>query len=103
METYLNDFPTLGNESKCFNLTGESMDWIQSFGYTKGESIYRSVIQPVIMYSGMLGNLSFISVFVLVSWMHSVTNMYLASLAVADLIFLGVFPLMRPGFGTHRR
>ena len=92
MENYLNSLQSFFDHSNCLNLSGEPIDVISNFLYTEGENIYRSILQPVIMYAGLLGNIAFVAVVLIVPYMHTVTNMYLTSLAIADVIFLAVYP-----------
>ena len=47
-----------------------------------------TVIMPILFLVGLAGNMAFLFVMVRVSWMHTVTNYYLANLAVADISFL---------------
>ncbi|XP_071792574.1 neuropeptides capa receptor-like [Asterias amurensis] len=47
-----------------------------------------TVVMPILFVVGLAGNLAFLFVMVRVSWMHTVTNYYLANLAVADISFL---------------
>ena len=45
-------------------------------------------ILPLMFVLGLLGNLAFLFTMLRVKWMRTVTNYYLANLAVADLLFL---------------
>ncbi|XP_072039637.1 somatostatin receptor type 5-like [Amphiura filiformis] len=58
------------------------------YGYTSGQIFSITVLLPLILTFGLLGNFCFIFVSVRVKYMHTVTNRYLVSLAIADIIFL---------------
>ncbi|XP_038070502.1 neuropeptides capa receptor-like [Patiria miniata] len=47
-----------------------------------------TIVMPILFFVGLVGNLAFLFVMARVSWMHTVTNYYLANLAVADISFL---------------
>ncbi|XP_038062260.1 neuromedin-U receptor 2-like [Patiria miniata] len=60
------------------------------FMYTDVQKITASYILPCILFIGLLGNSAFLFVLARVRSMRTVTNFYLANLAVADMVFLTI-------------
>ncbi|XP_077996671.1 orexin receptor type 2-like, partial [Glandiceps talaboti] len=58
------------------------------FVYSKIDIALVSVFMPIVFVVGVIGNASVVYVFFRVSHMRTVTNYYLVSLAMADLLFL---------------
>ncbi|XP_033631311.1 type-1 angiotensin II receptor A-like [Asterias rubens] len=56
--------------------------------YTKFDDVVITVLMPIILLIGLLGNASFILMLYRVPKMRTVTNFYLANLAVSDSMFL---------------
>lgn len=74
------------NETFTFNVTSEA-DAL-SLQYTLTECIIIKWLLPCVLLLGLLGNCAFLLVFLRVQWMRTVTNAYLANIAVADIVFL---------------
>ena len=55
------------------------------------ETIIMTVLFPTVFTFGFIGNVAFLTVVVLVREMRILTNLYLANLAVTDLLFIGLF------------
>ncbi len=67
----------------------ENMTFLATpFLYTPFDRIMISKILPMIFAIGLVGNLSFLFSLLRVKWMRTVTNYYLANLAIADISFL---------------
>ena len=56
--------------------------------YSSVDRLMVGRILPMVFAMGLAGNLAFLFTMVRVKWMRTVTNYYLANLAVADLLFL---------------
>ncbi|XP_033111926.1 gastrin/cholecystokinin type B receptor-like [Anneissia japonica] len=56
--------------------------------YDRTDKIIITVIMPTILIIGLMGNVTFLVVVTLVQRMRTITNLYLQSLAVSDIIFL---------------
>ena len=56
--------------------------------YTTGQAILIQVLYPIVAALGFIGNASFLVVLVYVRDMHTITNLYLGNLAVANLMEL---------------
>ncbi|XP_072039603.1 thyrotropin-releasing hormone receptor-like [Amphiura filiformis] len=56
--------------------------------YENAEIILLTIIMPVILIFGVIGNVAFLYVVTRISWMHTIPNKYLSHLAVADIILL---------------
>ncbi|XP_022086682.1 neuropeptides capa receptor-like [Acanthaster planci] len=69
------------------NLTGEE-EFLETWARDRLSVVTVTVIMPILFFVGLAGNLAFLFVMARVSWMHTVTNYYLANLAVADISFL---------------
>ena len=61
---------------------------LSRFFYSKAEHWVILSFFPLILLFGLVGNMAFIVVLMLIKEMQTITNFYLANLAVADLIFL---------------
>ncbi|XP_072039730.1 somatostatin receptor type 5-like [Amphiura filiformis] len=68
-----------------YNLSEEESE---EYGYNDGQTALLVVILPVFLILGVIGNLAFIYVVLRITHMQTITNRYLISLAVADIIFL---------------
>lgn len=71
-----------------FNLTFASSEDSVYLIYTKTEEIIIAIILPIMLLVGMWLNGSFLYVFFSIPRMRTVTNIYLANLAIADTCFL---------------
>ena len=60
----------------------------EDFRYSPGEKFLLSVLLPLILVFGVIGNVMFIYVATRIPHMRTITNRYLVSLSVADVIFL---------------
>ncbi len=56
--------------------------------YENPEIILLTIIMPLILVVGVIGNLAFLYVVTVISWMWTVPNKYLSHLAVADILLL---------------
>ncbi|XP_072024119.1 thyrotropin-releasing hormone receptor-like [Amphiura filiformis] len=71
------------------NLSREMVTEMQkSLLYSSVDKLMIGRILPLVFAMGLAGNLSFLFTMLRVKWMRTVTNYYLANLAVADLLFL---------------
>ncbi len=59
-----------------------------TYGYSPGRITLITVVFPLILILGVVGNCAFIYVVAKIKHMRTITNRYLVSLAVADVIFL---------------
>ena len=59
------------------------------------EKILITVLFPIIFTFGIIGNVAFLTVVALVKEMRTLTNFYLANLAVADLLYT-ILQLLAP-------
>ncbi|XP_022086130.1 thyrotropin-releasing hormone receptor-like [Acanthaster planci] len=67
----------------------ETEDEVERYLYSSMEKIVNTYILPVIMAIGLLSNIAFLFVVARVHRMRTVVNVYLVSLAFADILFLG--------------
>ena len=58
--------------------------------YSMMDSLIITIILPIILFLGVIGNLAFLYVLFRVDWMRTSTNAYLAVIAVIDIVFLFV-------------
>ncbi|XP_071950445.1 neuropeptides capa receptor-like [Antedon mediterranea] len=72
-------------DMKCIDSMGSD-----SVYYDKVDKIIITLIMPAILVVGIMGNVTFLVVVTLVQRMRTITNLYLQSLAISDLIFLVV-------------
>ena len=56
--------------------------------FTPFEKIIIALLFPIVFILGFIGNVAFLTVVILVKEMHTLTNFYLANLAVADLLYI---------------
>lgn len=80
-----------------FNLTFTSPEDSQYILYTKTEEILIAVILPILLIIGVSLNSSFLFVFARIQRMRTVTNIYLANLAISDTCFLCMAILEKVG------
>ncbi len=73
---------------KCGEVFNISLEDSESYQYSRGETFMITVLLPVILVFGVIGNVLFIYVAIRIPHMRTVTNRYLVSLSVADVIFL---------------
>ncbi len=73
---------------KTYNITLPRM--VDFFLYDNTERIVITIINPIIFIIGLIGNLAFLFVMVRIPRMRTITNIYLANLALADIIFLSM-------------
>ena len=81
-ESRYNDVST----SMCWN---ESEESAAAFRYTKTQTVLLTIILPIILIFGIVGNVLFVYVAIRVPHMRTITNRYLVSLSIADVVFLG--------------
>ena len=85
---YLQDDPNetsvIANDD-CHNL---SVDHAEAYRYSRGDRFVLTVLLPLILVFGVIGNGLFIYVAIRIPHMRTVTNRYLVGLSVADIIFL---------------
>ena len=62
--------------------------FIRSLFYSSVDKIMINGVLPIILVVGWAGNLAFLFSLIRVKWMRTVTNYYLANLALADISFL---------------
>ncbi len=66
------------------------ISWISKLLYTDVERILITIIYPMIFALGLVGNFAFLLVILRLPRMRTVTNVYLANLAIADICFLSL-------------
>ncbi|XP_071786728.1 thyrotropin-releasing hormone receptor-like [Asterias amurensis] len=77
-------------DSPCDTLVVvDTEEQVELYVYTPLEKIVNTYILPVIMAVGLLTNIAFLFVVARVHRMRTVVNVYLVSLAFADILFLG--------------
>ncbi|XP_038057923.1 thyrotropin-releasing hormone receptor-like [Patiria miniata] len=67
----------------------ETEEEVEQYMYSPMEKIVNTYILPIIMAIGLLSNIAFLFVVARVHRMRTVVNVYLVSLAFADILFLG--------------
>ncbi|XP_033111910.1 neuromedin-U receptor 2-like [Anneissia japonica] len=70
---------------ECFNVTEEELSVLV---YSSAETVFLSVVFPTLLLVGLVSNLAFIYVVIHVAYMRTITNYYLVSLSVSDILFL---------------
>ncbi|XP_071944587.1 somatostatin receptor type 2-like [Antedon mediterranea] len=73
----------------------EETDWddvIKSYSYTTTDEIVITIFMPIVVIIGIIGNLMTITVIVKHPRMRTSVNVYLANLAIADVLFLCFAP-----------
>ncbi|XP_070545935.1 growth hormone secretagogue receptor type 1-like isoform X2 [Ptychodera flava] len=73
------------NETRCIEVTHDN---VGDFTYSRVDIAMVTVFMPIVFVVGVIGNAMVVYVFFRVTHMRTVTNYYLASLAMADLFFL---------------
>ncbi len=82
---YFNTTMALEECSASYNITEETVSgWL----FTPGDTVIITVIIPIILGLGVITNSTFLFVIYRVPKLRSVTSIYLAHLALADLLFL---------------
>ncbi|XP_022108448.1 somatostatin receptor type 2-like [Acanthaster planci] len=72
---------------ESFNVSAEAVSlWL----YTTADNVIIPIVMPIICLLGVMTNTSFLYVMFRVPKMRSDTNIYLAHLAVADVLYLGM-------------
>ncbi|XP_072018452.1 galanin receptor 2a-like [Amphiura filiformis] len=61
---------------------------VSSMEYNMIDQTVITVLLPFILLFGIISNVAFLFVIIRVPWMRTITNTYLASIAVADIVFL---------------
>ena len=92
-------------DSPCDTLVVvDTEEQVELYVYTPLEKIVNTYILPVIMAVGLLTNIAFLFVVARVHRMRTVVNVYLVSLAFADILFLGAsLRLIRHPFVARRK
>ena len=92
MATYIN-FSRLNSSrldyewcDNYFNVSEE--EEAEGLQYSDGQVFILVVVLPIILVLGFIGNVTFIYVVIRIQHMQTITNRYLVSLAIADVIFL---------------
>ncbi|XP_072040533.1 neuromedin-U receptor 2-like [Amphiura filiformis] len=83
------NYTHLPMNSECldaFNITEAEADY---YKYSKSDSYLLTLFLPLLLVFGIVGNGLFIYVAVKIPHMRTITNRYLVSLSVADILFLG--------------
>ncbi len=62
----------------------------KSILYSPAENVIIGIVYPILFVLGLAFNGAFLYVVLRVERMHTVTNMYLSHLAVADVIYVGI-------------
>lgn len=90
MENNSDIFEIRESDMECYHKLINQTEPEDPVGYTyrRGEVFLLIILMPLILTIGVLGNTAFIYVVFRVERMRTVTNRYLANLAVADVIFL---------------
>ena len=70
---------------------------VKFFLYDETERIVITIVNPIILAIGLIGNLAFLFVMARIPRMRTVTNIYLTNLAVADITFLSIAVLDKLG------
>ncbi|XP_038055196.1 somatostatin receptor type 5-like [Patiria miniata] len=65
-----------------------SLDYVPSYTYNDGQIFVITILLPILLTLGILGNSAFMFVVYRRAEMRTVTNWYLTNLAVADILFL---------------
>ncbi len=73
-------------DGETLNITNASI--VSHFLYNDAERILVTIVNPIILFIGLIGNLSFLYVMIRIRRMRTITNIYLTNLAVADICFL---------------
>ena len=73
--------------SRVFNASTETEEDLQKWIYTTGETIGITLALSIISVGGILGNSALMAVIVFVPDMHTAMNIYLGTLASADLLY----------------
>ena len=82
---------SLNNTAFCYFLNGSlSTDEARPFIYTAAETVLITVFLPVVSVIGILLNSAFLFTLYRVEDMRTTTNIYLANLAVADVMLLAI-------------
>ncbi|XP_072039821.1 somatostatin receptor type 2-like [Amphiura filiformis] len=71
---------------ETLNITNSSI--VSYLLYDNADRIIITIINPIILFTGFLGNLSFLYVMLRIRRMRTITNIYLTNLAIADICFL---------------
>ena len=69
----------------CINV---SLSEVEAYRYSKGQIVLVTIVLPLILGIGMLGNLAFIYVAFRIKSMRTITNRYLVNLSISDMLFL---------------
>ena len=80
------DGTTVCDAEETLNITNSSM--VPQFLYGNSERIIITIINPIILFIGLLGNFSFLYVMFRIPRMKTITNVYLTNLTIADICFL---------------
>ena len=80
--------PNCPNGSRSLNLYDYIDEWIETFLYSKTDKVMITIIFPIIVTVGLLANTAFLFTLVRVREMRTITNFYLANLALADFLFI---------------
>ncbi|XP_072039801.1 galanin receptor 2a-like [Amphiura filiformis] len=79
-----------GNTSKWLDLRNVTTDIIDSnYFFSENEKFVILIFFPILMTFGTVGNVAFLVVVAKIPEMRTITNTYLANLAVCDLLFIG--------------
>ncbi|XP_072040501.1 neuropeptides capa receptor-like [Amphiura filiformis] len=84
------NFQVRDSDLECYNKLSNETPIDDPIGYTyrRGEVFLILIAWPLILILGVVGNTAFIYVVFRVERMRTITNRYLANLAVSDVIFL---------------
>ena len=82
------------------NLQQAPQEILSRFFYSVAEYVVILSFFPLILLFGLVGNIAFIVVLILIKEMQTITNFYLANLAAVDLIFLAtqVYDMLLGGY-----
>ena len=73
---------------KTLNIT--SPDNVSKLLYKDAERIIITIVYPILLFIGLLGNTAFLYMMVRIHRMRTITNIYLMNLALADIGFLSM-------------
>ena len=82
------EIPSCPANSRFLNLYNYKDEWIEIFLYSKTDKVMITIVFPFIITLGLLANGAFLFTLVSVRQMRTITNFYLANLAIADLFFV---------------
>ncbi|XP_072037057.1 uncharacterized protein [Amphiura filiformis] len=79
---------------ECINMTTLDLRFVSEdiikdkYFYTKSEQLIVLILYPLLLMFGLTGNCAFLTVVARISSMRTITNVYLANLAVADILYI---------------